>query len=151
MPEYLITPATEEERDWAAGLMACTEPWISLKASYESCYQSCHDNEYLLFIAHASGTACGMMLLQRRGVASSPYLKSIAVQDSMRGQGTGSALLNFAENYFRPVSRHFFLCVSSFNIAAIAFYQRHGYSQVGEFRDYIIEGASEILMHKRLK
>jgi hypothetical protein len=29
-------------------------------------------------------------------------------------------------------------------------YERRGYSMVGELKDYIIAGASEILLHKRL-
>jgi len=35
--------------------------------------------------------------------------------------------------------------------SARAFYERLGFRAVGEFQDYIIEGASEILMHKRLR
>jgi len=43
-----------------------------------------------------------------------------------------------------------FLGVSSFNMRAQQLYQRRGYRKVGEFPDYVIAGASEILMHKRL-
>jgi ribosomal protein S18 acetylase RimI-like enzyme len=57
--------------------------------------------------------------------------------------------MDAAEGRF-PGAKHMFLCVSSFNGRARRFYERRGYSQVGEFPDYIVEGASEILMHKRL-
>ena len=67
----------------------------------------------------------------------------------MRGTGVGSALLIHAEQYF-PEARHIFLCVSSFNARARQLYERRGYTAVGELKDYVIEGASEILMHKRL-
>jgi ribosomal protein S18 acetylase RimI-like enzyme len=43
-----------------------------------------------------------------------------------------------------------FLCVSSFNTRARQLYERRGYVQVGEFPGYVIAGASEILMQKRL-
>jgi len=41
--------------------------------------------------------------------------------------------------------------VSSFNTRAQAFYARHGYRQVGQFDDYVIEGASELLLYKRAR
>lgn len=146
-----IAPATEEERDWAASLMARSEPWITLGASLEDCRQSCHDPEYVLYIAHGDGRPRGAILLQRRGVAGSPYVKSIAVDPEHRSQGVGTALLEFAETLFRDEARHLFLCVSSFNRRAYSFYERQGYSAVGVLEDYVIESASEILMHKRLR
>jgi len=146
-----IAPATEEERDWAACLLARSEPWITLGASLEACRESCRDPGYLLYIAHDGGRPRGAILLQRRGVAGSPYVKSIAVDPEHRSRGVGAALLEFAEKLFRDESRHLFLCVSSFNRRAYSFYERQGYSAVGMLEDYVIEGASEILMHKRLR
>lgn len=146
-----IAPATEDERDWVAALLAGSEPWITLGATAEDCRRACHDGEYLLYVAHRDGGPCGAILLQRRGVASSPYVKSIAVEDRWRGAGVGSALMEFAENLFRKDARHLFLCVSSFNGRARSFYERRGYRTVGELENYIIDGASEILMHKRLR
>ncbi len=70
---------------------------------------------------------------------------------SAAAEGIGGALLVFAESLFRRESRHLFLCVSSFNQRAYSFYERHGYQAVGVLEDYVIEGASEILMHKRLR
>jgi ribosomal protein S18 acetylase RimI-like enzyme len=146
-----ISPATEDERSWAAGLLAGSEPWITLGRTYEHCYSSCTDPEFMVYVAHCEEKPCGAIILDPRGLAGSPYLKSLIVEMGYRSRGAGAALLEFAEDLFRPSSRHFFLCVSSFNIRAIAFYERHGYVKVGEFRDYIIEGESEILMHKRLR
>jgi RimJ/RimL family protein N-acetyltransferase len=40
--------------------------------------------------------------------------------------------------------------VSSFNERARRLYERHGYAAAGELKDYIVEGVSETLMHKRL-
>ena len=146
-----IKPATEEEREWAAALLANSEPWITLGATLQGCRQACHDPDYLLYIAHREGAPCGAMILHPKGVASSPYVKSIAVSPGARSRGIGAALMQFAEDLFRPEARHMFLCVSSFNTRARAFYERLGYRTAGEFEDYVIEGASEVLMHKRLK
>ncbi len=146
-----ITKATGDEPEWAASLMAHSEPWITLGASLDDCRRSCHDPEYLLYIARSEGRPRGAILLQRRGVASSPYVKSIAVDPRDRSRGIGAALLEFAEALFRAEARHLFLCVSSFNRRAYSFYERHGYEAVGVLEDHVLEGASEILMRKRLR
>jgi ribosomal protein S18 acetylase RimI-like enzyme len=146
-----ISEATSDDRLWAARLMATSEPWIRLRRGYEQCLavvQPQPDTE--VFVAREGGTPVGVVVLRPRGVAGSPYLASIAVDPDARGRGVGSALLAFVEQRFRPAHRHLFLCVSSFNDRARRLYERQGFHMVGEFPDYVIDGASEILMHKRL-
>lgn len=150
MGKPVITLATDEEREWAAELLAGSEPWITLRVTLEQCRKACCDDAYLLYVARRRDRPCGAIVLQRCGVAGSPYVKSIAVAAAYRGRGVGAALMEFAEDLFRGEARHIFLCVSSFNTRARSFYERLGYRSVGEFKDYIIEGASEILMHKSL-
>jgi ribosomal-protein-alanine N-acetyltransferase len=84
-------------------------------------------------------------------VSGAPYLAALAVASSWRSRGTGAALLEHCERHAALTSRHFFLCVSSFNTRAQAFYARHGYRQVGQFDDYVIDGASEWLLYKRVR
>ncbi len=131
--------------------MAKSDPWIRLGRGYEECLAACQPHlDTLLLIARDDDTACGFALLHERGVAGSPYLVSIGVAEAYRGRGIGSRLLAHAEAHFRPRARHMFLCVSSFNDGARRLYERLGYVRVGELPDYVIDGASEILMHKRL-
>ena len=59
-------------------------------------------------------------------------------------------MLRHAETRYAPHARHIFLCVSSFNPDARRLYERVGYKQVGTLPDYLIDGASELIMHKRL-
>lgn len=146
-----ISQATAADRPWAARLMATSEPWIRLRRGYEQCLAVVEpqpDTE--VFVAREGETPVGFVVLRPRGVAGSPYLASIAVDPGARGRGVGSALLAFVEERFRPTYRHLFLCVSSFNEGARRLYEREGFRPVGEFPDYVIDGASEILMHKRL-
>ena len=145
-----IHKATDLEKDLAAHLLASSEPWIRLSITEEQCRKNCHDPEFQLYIACKGEKPAGVILLDPRGVAGSPYIKSIAVFPEFRGQGIGSNLLSFTEDHFRKKSRHLFICVSSFNERARKLYERSGFHPVGELRDYIIEGASEILMHKRI-
>ena len=145
-----IDSATEADREWCARLMASTDPWITLGRSYEQCLARCRQPDLVLQVLRISGQPRGFVLMHPTGLAGSPYIATIVIAQESRGQGLGAALLDFADHYF-PQARHIFLCVSSFNVAARRLYERRGYSQVGELKDYVIAGASEILMHKRLR
>jgi ribosomal-protein-alanine N-acetyltransferase len=144
-----IGEATEEERLWSARLMAASEPWITLGRGYEACRALAVDPAYLTLVARRDGAPCGFIRLHPRGVAGSPYVASVAVAETERGHGVGTALLDAAERRY-PGVRYIFLCVSSFNPRARALYERHGYRLIGELLDYVIDGASEFLMAKRL-
>ena len=148
MKKTEIHVADEMERELASRLLAGSEPWITLGITAEQCKKTCNDPELLLYMSYTDYRPSGVIVLDPRGVAGSPYMKSIAVYPEFRGQGIGATLLSFAEEIFKGKSRHLFLCVSSFNHRAKKFYESHGYQVVGEFQDYIIEGKSEILMHK---
>jgi ribosomal protein S18 acetylase RimI-like enzyme len=142
--------ASDQEKDLAANLLSSSEPWITLQISEDQCKKNCYDPEYHLYIAYENEKPAGIILLDPKGVAGSPYIKSIAVFPEFRGQGIGTKLLSFAEDLFRSNSKHLFICVSSFNQRARNLYEKFGFQPVGELKDYIITGASEILMHKRL-
>jgi [ribosomal protein S18]-alanine N-acetyltransferase len=148
---FEIRAAVGDDGEWAARLMAASDPWITLGRGLEPCRAACQRVECQLVVAHALGERCGFALVNPRGVSSSPYLAAIAVAPRWRSRGTGAALLEHCERQAALTSRHFFLCVSSFNTRAQAFYARHGYRQVGRFDDYVIDGASELLMYKRVR
>ena len=150
-PRLSIRAAARDDREWAAAMMAGSEPWITLGRTLDTCRLVCQNPDNLVLVAWEGRARVGFVILQRRGVAGSPYLATIAVEETARGRGIGSALLCFTEDYFRSEARHLFLCVSSFNRRARALYERHGYVQVGELPDYFIPGSSEILMLKRLR
>lgn len=144
-----IGEATDEERLWCARLMAASEPWITLGRGYEACRALAFDPAYLTLVARRDGVPRGFVRIHPKGVAGSPYIASIAVEAGERGQGVGRALLDEAELRI-PKARYIFLCVSSFNPRARALYERHGYRLIGDLPDYVIDGASELLMAKRL-
>ncbi len=146
----LIREATAADRDWAAELMAGSDPWLRLGATLSSLRHMCFDPRYEVWVAVRDGSRLGVAVLQDKGLAGSPYLKSIAVAPDVRGHGVGSALLDFAEARWRGEARWFFLCVSSFNHRARGLYEGRGYEVVGELPDQVVEGASETLMRKRI-
>jgi [ribosomal protein S18]-alanine N-acetyltransferase len=150
MVPLTIRPARDTERQWAAGVMSASEPWITLGRDFDACVRACTSPIDSLYIAEGPDGPCGLALVRERGVAGAPYLVSIAVAPHVRNQGAGSQLLAYAESLFRGRYRHFFLCVSSFNPRARAFYERHGYQAAGVLPDFIVDGLDEILMMKRL-
>ena len=146
-----IETATAELHEWAASLMTGSDPWIRLGTTREQCLKACRHPEHMLYVAHDEEQPMGLIILHPHGLAGSPYIKSVCVSEKARNRGVGAALVEFAEKLFKKDSKHIFLCVSSFNKRAQLFYQRMDYEQVGEFKDYIIPGESELLMHKILR
>lgn len=145
-----IGEGTESDRDWCAALMAGTDPWITLGRGLEQCRARCRHPEYLLYVARSGDEPCGFLLIHPRGVAGSPYVASIAVAGPFRGRGVGAQLMAYAEALYAGRARYLFLCVSSFNHGARRLYERLGYTLVGTLKDYVIDGADEHLMAKRL-
>jgi ribosomal protein S18 acetylase RimI-like enzyme len=141
----------DSEREWAARLMAGSEPWITLGRGLDACLAACRRPEHVLFVARQDGEPVGFVLAHPRGVAGSPYVAAVAVAPAVRGQGVGALLLEHVADHFRAEARHLFLFVSSFNTAARRFYESHGWEAVGEVKGLIVDDASEILMHVRLR
>jgi ribosomal protein S18 acetylase RimI-like enzyme len=146
---FEIGEATTQEREWCARLMAASEPWITLRRGYDVLLPAALDPEYVVLVARRGGAPCGFIRIHPRGVAGSPYVASVAVAESERGRGVGTALLDATEARY-PNARYVFLCVSAFNTRARKLYERHGYRLVGELPDYVVDGASELLMGKKL-
>lgn len=150
MTAVMMREATEGDREWAARLMAGNDPWITLRRGYEACLASCRNPVDELHIADRDGERCGFVLVRPRGLAGAPYIVSIAVDAAHRSTGVGHAMVSFVADRFRDRARHLFLCVSAFNPRARAMYEREGFIHVGELPDFIIDGASEYLMCRRL-
>jgi ribosomal protein S18 acetylase RimI-like enzyme len=150
MPGITIRTAAGDDAKWAAGVMAGSDPWVTLGRGFDACYAACTSSLDVLEIAECAGERCGLVLVRPAGVAGAPYIVSIAVAPGFRSRGVGAALLAHVERTYRGRSRHLFLCVSSFNPRARSFYERHGFEAVGTLKAFLIEEADEILMHKRL-
>lgn len=146
-----IGPAIREDYEWCARLMAANDPWITLQRDLEGCRTVLTRPGTELFTArdHATIDLLGFVLLAPYGLAGSPYVSSIAVSPEAQGRGLGSQLMAFAEQRYQD-RKHLFLLVSSFNPRAQQFYRRHGYEFIGELKDYIVAGYSELIFHKHL-
>ncbi len=76
------------------------------------------------------------------------YIKRICIHPDWSGKGIGTKLMRFAEDRIFSVKPNVFLCVSSFNLKAKELYLKLGYEVIGEIKDYIVSGYSEIVLRK---
>lgn len=150
VPEVSIRPLQNpEEASACAELMATSEPWITLRGTYEDGLKFLLDSTREVHVALIENAVAGFILLNLRGPFKG-YLQTICVAPKWRNLGLGRKLIGFAEARIFRESPNVFLCVSSFNTAAQRFYSRLGYIRVGELPDYVVNGHSEILMRKTL-
>lgn len=141
----------DEEARACARIMAASEPWITLRRDYEASLAVIRDPLREVYVATpaAATDILGFVVLVMRG-AFVGYIQSIAVRENWRGRGLGSRLIVFAETRIFRETPNVFICASSFNDRAKALYARLGYETVGELRDYVVRGESELLMRKSL-
>jgi GNAT superfamily N-acetyltransferase len=79
------------------------------------------------------------------------YLRLLAVTGGAQRRGAGAALLVAFEAGVATVSRHAFLLVSDFNVAAQRFYEKHGYTRVGALPALVLPDVAELVYHRRLR
>lgn len=139
----------EEETKACARLMANSEPWVTLHRSYEESYEMLKDPSREVYAGRVGDETVGFLIVVMKG-AFVGYLQTVGLHREWRNRGIGSKLIAFAEErIFREVP-NVFICVSSFNQEALRLYERLGYYIVGELKDYIINGHSEILLRKSI-
>jgi ribosomal protein S18 acetylase RimI-like enzyme len=137
------------EAHQCAELMANSEPWITLRRTYNESVRMLSDPSREVYVAVAEGEVIAFTILQMKG-AFVGYIQTAGVKPGRRKGGIGSRLINFAEERIFAETPNVFICVSSFNAGAQRLYERLGYQVVGELKDYIISGHSEILLRKTI-
>lgn len=140
-----LTSTAEAER--CAALMASSEPWCTLGRTAAAALELISDPLREVYLAEDGDGFAGFVILCVVGPFTG-YIQSICLVPGRRGHGIGTRLVAFAEARIAEVSPNVFLCVSSFNDGARRLYERLGYEYVGELRDYLISGASELLYRK---
>ena len=135
------------DRERCARIMSSSEPWLTLGRSYESSYELLGDPTREIYVAKAGEELAGFIILLMQG-ALVGYIQTVCVAPEHRNRGMGQRLLAFAEERIFRESPNVFLCVSSFNTGAYRLYLRLGYELIGELKDYIVRGHSELLMRK---
>ncbi|MCK4695694.1 MAG: GNAT family N-acetyltransferase [Candidatus Cloacimonetes bacterium] len=139
----------DSEAKLCAKLMSESEPWITLKREYKDSLGLFNNPSKECYIAYYGKQFAGFILLDMKG-ALAGYIQSIAVIPGLRNQGIGKKLLKFTEKRIFKELPNVFVCVSSFNPEAKKMYLKQGYEIIGELKDFIIKGHSEILLRKQI-
>jgi ribosomal protein S18 acetylase RimI-like enzyme len=140
---------TTEEIEICARMMASLEPWITLQRDYEASVKTLSIPTKEVYLAMIEEQIAGFTILNMNG-SFVGYIQTLCVAPEWRNKGIGTELMAFAEQRIFKETPNVFICVSSFNPRALKLYQRLGYEVVGELKDYIIAGHSEILLRKTI-
>jgi len=147
-PELEIRPLGGRiELEECARLMASSEPWLTLGRDVRASLEKLSGPEREVYVALSGGRILGFVVIIMEGPFVG-YIQSIAVTPGMRGRGVGTGLMRFAEDRILSQTPNVFICVSSFNPRAERLYRRLGYQVIGELKDWIVAGHSEILLRK---
>jgi ribosomal protein S18 acetylase RimI-like enzyme len=130
-----------------ADLMVISDPWITLGMDYDYCVKAFDGLCKEIYVAEAENELAGFLILQICG-SFKGYIQTLFVKESARGKGLGHQLLAFAEERILTFSPNIFICVSSFNIGAKLLYEEFGFEYVGELKDFVRKGFSELLYRK---
>lgn len=151
-PALIIRPLTPDDIPALAVWVAATPLWQRYGVTAESMDRRLREglaNGATIYAAQANEMAVGFVWLVERGAFNkSGYIQLIGVHPRERGNGVGRALMQFGEQKIFTLGQDLFLLVSDFNTDAQRFYQRLGYGQVGEIKDYVMNGISEYIYWK---
>jgi ribosomal protein S18 acetylase RimI-like enzyme len=142
---YLSTD--QKQIDQCAEMMTQTDPWITLGISYENCLKAFEGPCKEIYILEADGGIAGFVILQICG-SFKGYIQTLCIDPRLRGKGLGTGILQFCEERILKISPNIFICVSSFNKAALELYQKFGFKLIGELENFVKAGYSELLLRK---
>jgi [ribosomal protein S18]-alanine N-acetyltransferase len=144
-----VIELTSSPDDFAicAMLMSVTDPWITLGIDYEQCLKAFDGPFKEVFVLKKEAEIIGFVIIQISGTFKG-YIQTIAISETCRGLGYGTQLLQFCENRILQYSPNIFICVSSFNHRAFNLYTKFGFELVGELKDFVKKGFTELLLRK---
>jgi len=135
-------------------IMLSTDPFKRLNYTQDICVDVVLTGleEKRIKVAEVDEKVVGFIIYRIfEGFPLGGYIRAIAVKKEFRKLGIGSKLMEITEKDIFKYRKNVFLLVSSFNKNARKFYEKRGYEYVGEIKDAIIPGESEIILRKRRK
>jgi ribosomal protein S18 acetylase RimI-like enzyme len=140
---------TDDPGDFAvcARMMAETDPWITLGMGYIDCSKAFGGTFREVFVLKRESAIIGFVVMQTQGTFKG-YIQTICIDKTNRGAGYGTKILRFCEERILKYSPNIFICVSSFNHKALQLYTKFGFEFIGELKDFIKPGFTELLLRK---
>jgi ribosomal protein S18 acetylase RimI-like enzyme len=126
------------------------EHYFPAIAAAEAAVREFVDGDGFLVAEDDEGGFVGFACVLARGAFHSfPYLHLLVVDPQRRGKGDGARLMDLLEERLFAARPMVFLVVASFNDAALRFYERRGYQQIGVIPSLYRTGIDERLLFKR--
>lgn len=149
---YALAPPTPAHAEALGAGLALIDPWQQLgySAAALSRYLAAHhaERQSLVVLAEQQPAAC---LTIRHNWLRGPLLELLAVLPPYQGQGLGQALIGWLLAEARAHKQgNVWTLTSAFNHSARAFYQRQGFTEVGDIPGLINADTSERLLRVRL-
>ena len=146
--QFIISLTTDQEKILlCAKMMSLTEPWSIYGMDIDKSLQAFQGECKEVYLLERENQVLGFAILQVCGTFKG-YIQSLCVSEAYRGQGLGKMLLSFCEKRILKISPNIFICVSEFNKGAIKLYYEFGFTLVGELKDLIKKGNTELLLRK---
>lgn len=143
-----ISQITDRKKmEACAELMSVSDPWITYQMEYRQCLKAFEGPCKEIYIMEDENTVAGFAILQVCGTFKG-YIQTICISESYRGKGLGRKLVGFCEERILKISPNIFICVSSFNKRAAKLYDELGYKMIGELKDFLKTGFTELLLRK---
>ena len=151
--EFVLRPLSAEAAEELGPALAAIPPWsvigwpaermtLGLKRQLPSVKR---------FEVLAGGGVCAGIIVILDPFLHGPYLQLLAVLPEFQGRNLGLRLLQWMESEARRAeARQLWLCVSTFNTRAQAFYRRFGFEAVAVLDKLASDASDELLMRKRL-
>ncbi|MBS1820147.1 MAG: GNAT family N-acetyltransferase [Acidobacteria bacterium] len=130
-----------------AEMMVTSEPWLTFRLTREMARAAVDDQGREVHVIRDAHGVAGFVVIDMRGLLRG-YISILCVRADRRGQGIGSALLDWAEARILRESPNVFICVSSFNPDARRLYERRGFALVGTLPELLMAGHDELLLRK---
>jgi GNAT superfamily N-acetyltransferase len=149
----MISPALPADLPAAAQLMVespmLRRYHVAYAAALASLSNAVSSGDVILVSRETDLQGFAWMSYGPRILNGAAYLRLLLV--ARPGQGDGTRLLLAAEEAARRVSNHLYLLVTTDNLAARRFYERHDYRHVGDLPGLVLPDLDEALYHKALR
>jgi GNAT superfamily N-acetyltransferase len=149
----VIRSAEPRDLPALARLMASSPLLLRYRTTYDGALTALHaalaDGDALL-VEGEPVAGLAWLSFAPRILNGAAYLRLLLVAEHTRAGGLGTNLLIAAEQHSRLSARHLYLLVTSDNLGARRFYERHGYRHVGDLPGLVWPDLDEALYHKPL-
>ncbi|HWF58855.1 MAG TPA: GNAT family N-acetyltransferase [Nitrospira sp.] len=149
MTDLAIRHMDPDDRESVVQLLAESDPWERLgysKDDWNRIFCPIPQGRDC-YVALLNGQVAGVAILKQKFLLGD-YLELLGVAVWARQKGIGGELLWHIEELVFKRTKNLFACVSDFNEPARAFYQKHGYQEIGPMPNFLIPGSAEMLLRK---